>query len=213
MTIKNLFKLSVVAISLLSSTQLLAETDCSKEAIGFYLEKGFTTEQISRMCQYSAAETSGTTTNQVQPATVDRQVQETGQAASDNEELIFFNRTIISDSLSVSPEVLSYVRDECIRYGEEDDFTNFRPKVCGVIKTTIQRVGLKVLRAVKGIPIIRDAELLVQGEIQREVLNLDSLAQKDRNTFEKVMQKNPETFDIQTRNDADPEEVARRLVK
>lgn len=208
MTSNQFYSLPIFAVlTLFFSTQVLAETDCSKEAIGFYLDKGFTPEQVSRMCQVS---THGDTNG----STVDESITSAkGQAADAgrNEDLVFFNKAILSDKLTVTPQTLTYIRDECVRYGEEDIYTNWRPKVCGVLKTTITRMGLVVLRAVKGIPIIRDTELLVKGEIHREVLNLDSLNSKDRETFGKILQPWPETFDIQIREDADPKEIAARL--
>ena len=215
MIIKKIPSLSVIAISLVISTQTLAATDCSKDAIGFYLDKGFSPEQISRMCQYSPAVENAVST-QMQPSVNNEQATITKQnipvLATDGD-FLFFNKTILSNSLTVTPDTLTYVRDECVRYGEEDEFTSFRPKVCGMIKTTINRVGLKVLRAVKGLSIIRDAELLVQGDIRRQVLNVESLNSKDRKVFEKVLDKTPDTFNIETREDADPEEVAKRLAR
>lgn len=193
------------------SAQLRAETDCSKEAIGYYLEKGFTTEQISRMCQAPAL--SSTTDNVTrQPSNIDEQATDSNgnnQHSSVNDE-VYFNRTILADSITLTPQTLTYVRAQCIEYGEED-ITGFKPKVCGVLKTTINRVGLVVLRAVKRLSIFRDAELLVKGEIRREVINLSSLNDDDQKTFSKILDPTPETFNIETRKDADPEAIAARL--
>lgn len=205
----------MASLLLFFSAQVWAETDCSKEAIGFYLEKGFTPEQLSRMCQLSASDaTSDTATSQSTVPADGLAPDASGngqQLPSQNEDLVFFIKTILSDKLTVTPETLTYTRDECIKYGEEDIYTNWRPKVCGVLKTTINRVGLVVLSAVKGIPIIRDPELLVKGEIHREVINLDDLDSKDRETFDKILDPTPETFDIKFREDADPKKIADRL--
>ena len=206
----KLLSFPVVSISLFFSAQLWAATDCSREAISYYLEKGFTVEQVSRMCQASSVDVpaAASETLQVEQAAA----KEVNPADSiDNDEQIFFNKTIISDSLSVTPQTLTYVRDQCIKYGEEDTITGFRSKVCGVIKTSINRVGLKVLRVVNGASIFRDAELLVEGQIQREVVNLDSLSSADRKTFEKILEPSPTTFNIETREDSDPQKVAVRL--
>lgn len=209
MTNNKLFSfLALASLLLFFCAQAWAETDCGREAIAFYLDKGFTPEQISRMCQASVDSsdtgdpTSGQFTSVVSGTPVDVNL---------DDEAIFFNKTILSDTLTVTPETLTYVREECIKYGEEDVNTTFRPKVCGVLKTTINRVGLVVLRAVKGLSIFRDAELLVKGEIRREVMNLDALDSDDRNAFSKVLDPAPQTFDIQVRDGADPTEIAARL--
>lgn len=215
MTIRKFLSLPIRAIFLLFfSAQLWAETDCSKEAIGYYLEKGFTHEQVSRMCQVCAHSDEIDTTIHQSATTVDGRA--SGASGNDrqgslkNDDFEFFNKTILADSLTVTPETLTYVRDECIRYGEED-ITGFRPKVCGVLRTTINRTGLIVLRAVRGMLFFRDAELLVKGEIRREVINLNSLDSDDRKTFAKILDPTPETFEIITREDADPKEIAARL--
>lgn len=218
MTTRKFISFPVLTIlSLFFSAQLWAETDCSKEAIAYYLEKGFTPDQVSRMCAVPGHR--DTTDSTIQQSTsVDGQAAATSandlQNSPDNDELLFFNKTILSDSLTVTPETLTYIRDECVNYGEEENMSDsfsFQAKVCGVLKTTINRVGLEVLRAVKGIPLIRDTELLVKGEIQREVINFNSLNSDDQKTFEKVLDPTPETFDIQIRDDADPKEIAARL--
>jgi hypothetical protein len=219
MTIRKFLSVPIMTIFLLFfSAQLWAETDCSKEAIAYYLEKGFTPEQVTRMCQVSAHsdETATPANTATAPAatTVDGQVADASgnkrQGSLKNDDFVFFNRTILSDSLTVTPETLTYVGEECISYGE-DDITGFQPKVCGVLKTTINRTGLVVLRAVKDLFIFRKAQLLVKGEIQREVINLDSLDSDDRKTFARILDPTPETLEIRTREDADPKEVAARL--
>jgi len=216
MIIRKFLSVPIMTIFLLFfSAQLRAETDCSKEAIGYYLEKGFTPEQVSRMCQVSAHnDATDTTANTATATTVDGQVADASghnrPGSLNNDDFVFFSKTILSDSLTVTPETLTYVGEECITYDEED-ITGFRPKVCGVLRTTINRTGLVVLRAAKGVFIFRDAQLLVKGEIQREVINLDSLDSDDRKTFARILDPTPRTLEIQTREDADPKEVAARL--
>ncbi len=208
-TFKILYLQVLTVISLSFPTQLWAETDCSRDAIGYYLEKGFTPEQVSRMCQ--ATVPSASTSISTFQAEVTKPVQQTSSEAMMIDEQVFFNKTILADSLSITPQALSYVRDQCIRYGEEDIITGFRPKVCGSVKTTINRVGLIVLSAVKGFSIFKDPELLVKGQIHREVINFEELSSTDRKAFEKILDPSPETFNIETRADTNTQEVAARL--
>lgn len=215
MTIRKLLSLPIGIIFLLVfSAQLWAETDCSKEAIAYYLEMGFTHEQVSRMCQVSAHSDETDTTPHQSVTTVDGPAAGASwndqQGSLNNDDFVFFNKAILSDRLTVTPETLTYVRDECVRYGEED-ITGFRPRVCGVLKTTINRAGLIVLRAVRGLYFFKDAELLVKGEIQREVINLNSLDSDDRNIFAKILDPTPETFEIKLRDNVNPKAIAARL--
>ncbi|MCP4076985.1 MAG: hypothetical protein GY744_12485 [Gammaproteobacteria bacterium] len=213
---KNTLMRSILTVLLLlASTQLWAEIDCSKEAIGFYLDRGFTTDQVTQMCQCSGSSTSvnkSTTPTAIAasvpvvtsvPGTANQNLQNT-------DELHLFSASIVADTLSINSDTLTYVNDGCMRYGEED-ITGFRPKVCGVFKTTIKRVGLKVLSAKNGLSIIRDAEFIVQGDIQREVLNINELSDRNRKKLKKVFVASPEIFEIQTRKGADVKKAAEQL--
>ncbi|MBT3204007.1 MAG: hypothetical protein HOM14_06980 [Gammaproteobacteria bacterium] len=204
--IRFLLHSTLTMLLLLTSAQLWAETDCSKDAIGFYMDKGFTPAQVTQMCQCSTSSSDNNSTAKAATSTGES----ANLVAQEQGELLFFSTSILSDTLTVTPDTLTYVIDECIRYGEED-ITGFRPKVCAVFKTTISRVGLKVLRAVKGVSIFRDAELLVQGDIKREIVNFNELDSKDQKAIKKIFDPSPETFDIVTRKGADPKKVAARL--
>ncbi len=203
----NFLSILIACILLFCSSQLWAETDCSREAVGFYLEKGFTPEQISRMCQAPPASVPEPANKQsVTPGDSDK-------AVSDNDEEMFFTKSILADSVSITPQTLIFTRDQCIKYGRPMPISEIREKVCGNIQTTINRVGLKVLKAIKRISIFRDAEFLVEGEIHREVLNLDTLDSDDQKVFAKILDPYPAKFNIETRDDADPVEMAVRLPK
>ncbi len=223
MTMKNTLLRSILTVLLLlTSSQLWAEIDCSKEAIGFYLDRGFTPAQVSQMCQCSGSSSSSATSgssvkNSTTPAAAVASVPVVASAsktANENlqntEELQLFSASILADTLSITPDTLTYVKERCIEYGEED-ITGFRPRVCGVFKTIIKRVGLKVLSAKNGLSIIRDAEFIVQGDIQREVLNINELSDRVRKRLKNVFVASPETFDIQTRKGADVKKVAEQL--
>ncbi len=219
MAMKNtLLRSTLTVLLLLTSSQLWAEIDCSKEAIGFYLDRGFTTDQVSQMCQCSGStSTSSSVKDSTTPTAaavsvpvVTASPKATSQNLQNTEELVLFSSSIVADTLSITPDTLTYVKDRCMEYGEED-ITGFRPKVCGVFKTVINRVGLQVLSAKNGLSIIRDAELIVKGDIQREVLNINELSDRARKKLKKVFVASPETFEIKTRKGADVKKVAAQL--
>jgi len=222
MTMKNTLLRSILTVLLLlSSSPLWAEIDCSKEAIGFYLDRGFTTAQVSQMCQCSGSSSTSSAGDSTTPTAAAVSVPVVAaaptaapKAASENlqssDELILFSTTILADTLSVTPDTLTYVKERCIEYGEED-ITGFRPRVCGVFKTIINRVGLKVLSAKNGLSIIRDAELIVEGDIQREVLNINELSDRVRKKLDKVFVASPKIYEIKTRKGADVKKVAAQL--
>ncbi len=55
------------------------------------------------------------------------------------------------------------------------------------------------------------AELLVQGDIKREVVNFSELDRKGKKAIKKIFDPSPETFNIVTRKGVDPKKIAARL--
>ena len=187
-----------------------AATDCSQQAIQFYLEKGFTHDQIVKMCNDPV-------TNQIPvEAPAIKEVPDkpdgrelTSVSSNFQEDTFYFNNNILADKVSFSAQQLSYTREECIVIGDSDMFI-YNDKYCAEVHTDIALPGLKVLKAVKG-SFFSETELLIQSTIQRTLLNENSLDAKTRRVFSKMMKLHPEDIDIPIRDDIDPEQVAHRL--
>lgn len=126
------------------------------------------------------------------------------------DELIFYSKSILSDKVEVTHEVLSYIRKECFEYGEID-MTGFRDHVCAVVQTDLKFAGARVVKASSGIPFIRDTELLIQSDIQRRVLNLDELDARKRKILGQVLETHPQEIDLPLRDGVDPVKVADHL--
>jgi len=137
-------------------------------------------------------------------------IQNNDSVHGNSDETLFFNRTIISNKLSVTDRTLQYSAKECIRYGEEDYVTGFKEKVCTTIVTTIQRDNLKIIRVTKN-SFFNDNELLVEGIIKRKIFAKETLNNSQLEILNEHLDLNPKVFEIKLREDADPQQVANAL--
>ena len=153
---------------------------CSRDDVEYYLNKGFTTNQITAICQGSSAPAApaGTAKPRVSAPVAEpagrapaRAVRHTDEppAAIGNDNEIFLKTAISSPEVFLTADALHYTREMCIEYGAEDLY-GFAPKACPDVKFTIAFDGLEVLKAGKKYGFYGPAEVQVKGSIQREII-------------------------------------------
>ena len=107
---------------------------CSRDDITFYLDKGFTAEQITAMCSEPSAPAAAKQNNGQQSA-----------PPLADENVLFLSRAIKGHKIKQSTDSLQYtLKKFCIEYGEQDIF-GFAPKVCPDVIFTISLKELVVL--------------------------------------------------------------------
>ncbi|MDE0302254.1 MAG: hypothetical protein OXJ38_03480 [Gammaproteobacteria bacterium] len=129
-----------VAFLLLFSTPL-AWAECSRDDIQFYLDKGFTTEQVTSLC----SEPAGEKKKKYRAYTdeyVDRSDQEY-QARMRVEREAALRNAIEATDIRLERGYLYYVRPQCVSEGVEKDRA-FGLKSCPNIRYRIKLAGLKV---------------------------------------------------------------------
>lgn len=226
MRAKSFFSTAILLSSLLTTSTAWANV-CSKADIDFYLQRGFSHEQVVRLCNNAdvmgqktpatispvPAQTMPVVTPAIPPTDTTIPTTDTVKPAGNKvsqSDLIYFKTAIESDQVELTPGTLSYMRSGCIKYGEED-FIGFKEDACVKTRTTIDRSGLKVIKAQSGIMLVRDAELIVTGNIKREILDADKLKAKKRKGLLAEYSLNPTQINIPLRSGIKPNEVAARL--
>jgi len=148
---------------------------CSRDDIEFYLDKGFTPDQITSLCA-SPADPAGqpdTSTEEsagedVQPVQPEEAV---GAAAAvhpdDNEQ--FLQRAIKAKDIQVSGDSLDYTLQICVEYGDRDLF-GFAPKACPDVRFEIARDGLEVTKVGKKYFFFGTPQVKVTAGIKREIV-------------------------------------------
>jgi len=144
----------------------LAWADCSRDDIQFYLDKGFTTEQVTLLCSKPAGE-GKKKYRAYTDEYVDRQDHEY-QARMRVEREAALRNAIEATDIQLERGYLYYVRPQCVSEGVEKDRA-FGLKSCPNIRYRIKLAGLKVdekeykKRFLFGQKMVR-----VEGEIKRQ---------------------------------------------
>jgi hypothetical protein len=178
---------------------------CSRDDITFYLDKGFSTDQISAMCSEPTTSVSDTSQSEVQ----NNKQYSASTVVDDN--ALFLNRAIKAQEIKLSSDALRYTQKVCIEYGEEDLF-GFSPKVCPDITYIISLAGLEVLDTGKKYGFYGTKEVRVKSsEIKREIIGeLKDKKPEERELILEVFEKGEETA-IPVRDDFSLDKVKQVL--
>jgi hypothetical protein len=207
MNLNTLRNRTALILGAMLLNQPLWSGSCDMEQIDQFLQRGFTHEQVVELCGNPQP---ATPSNEKNTASTQQSETET-QSDTDIDKSAFYLQTVIdADKIEVTPDAITYWRDKCYAYGSEG-FTGFRPEACVNMRTTIQRKGLKVVRAAKGIIMIRDQEMIVSGDIKQEVLNSEKLKPKALKAFTTDYPSSLTKTNIPVKKGIDPMDVAETL--
>ncbi len=185
---------------LLFSGELLANS-CSKTDIEYYLQKGFTHEQVTKLCSIPA------------PATPRQpQAQAPQQSASPSADQAYLAAAIDAKNVTLNQNQLNYSSKECAEYGPDNN-VDLIEKACVNSRVTVNLTGLKIKKMSKGLFLIKDAEFIVEGNIKRDYLNLNAVRRQEKSEVLRLLPTNPKQVNIPLRRGIDPKDVAQRLQK
>lgn len=202
-------------------TSSLMANNCAKTDIDYYLQRGFTHDQIVSLCSTVSAPMSKPSVNiNTIPTQNSRQyqsqntrslpVQPQTSRSSSNADQVYFETVLKATSAKLTPASLSYISKECVEYGEAD-LAGLKDKICANTKVTLPFNGLHVLKATKGVFLIKKQELLVKGNIQREYLSLNSYSAKKQREIRAQLPESPRQLNLPVRKGIDPKQVAAKL--
>ena len=189
---------SLLAVfSLFFSSELLA-SGCSKADIEYYLQKGFSHEQVTKLCSIPTA-----------AAPYQGQAQQNAPQSADQ---AYLAAALDGKNITLNQNQLSYSSKECAEYGPPNN-TDLIEKACVNSTVTINFAGLKIKKMSSGLFLIKDAQFLVEGNLKRDYLNLGSVRRQEKSEVLRLLPTNPKQVNIPLRRGIDPEEVAQRLRK
>ncbi len=185
-----------------------ANAACSRDDITFYLDKGFSTDQITALCSEAARPVGlpGSETQKSEP----HDTEQGSASAAVDENALFLQRAIKAKEIKLSYESLQYTQKICIEYGEEDLY-GFTPKVCPDVIFTIALKGLEVTGTGKKYGFYGTPEARVKGLIKREIIGeLKDQKPEDRELILEKFEKGDKTA-IPIRDDYSLERVKQVL--
>ena len=164
-----------------------ASAACSRDDVTFYLDKGFTNEQITALCS--------------EPSKPAADAQQTDSGKNEQQSALvlggnalFLNRAIKAHKIKLSNDSLQYTLKTCIKYGDEDQY-GFAPKVCPDVTFTIALKGLEVLDTGKKYGFYGTPEVRIKSSaIKREIIGgLKNKKQEERELILEKFEKGFET--------------------
>ncbi len=199
---------------------------CSKADIDHYLKSGFTHDQVVKLCTDTATtpsvQSSGnlyqsiSTPDRSAPVATATPLHNNPSAnitpSRVNNDQVYFETVVEGNPVTITADKLSFDRRECAIYGDVD-MTGFRDKACVDTRTTINLKGLQILRATKGVFLIKEQELLVKGNITREYLNTSGLNKYKMKAVNQQLPTQPTKLNIPIKKGIDPRVVAGKLKK
>lgn len=196
------FILIASLLGLLYSSQ--ANAVCSRDDVTFYLDKGFSTDQITTLCGTASTPAGDAPQSELQ----DNDKHSISPVVDDN--ALFLSRAIKAQEIKLSSDSLQYTLKICIQYGEEDLY-GFTPKVCPRVHYIIALKGLEVLKTGKRYYFYGTPEVRVKSTIEREIIgNLKDRKPEDRELILDEFEKGDETA-IPVRDDFSLEQVKQVL--
>ena len=135
--------------------------ECARDDIDHYLNKGFTPEQITKICTTSPA-----TSTKPESNTENNLIQ---QSTSHEKNKKFLQEAIKGRDIILTNDLLQYTLKTCIEYDEEDQY-GFAPKACPFVKYTIALKDLQVIKSRKKYIFFGTDEIKVKSTITREIL-------------------------------------------
>ena len=167
---------------------------CTRDDVNYYLAKGFSTDQITTLCD--STQSSHTSTSEQAPA-------------SDNKTQRFLREAIKGRNVLLNKTALSYTLKVCIKYGEEDLY-GFAPKACPDVRFELALNGLKIKQPEEKL-FFRPHELEVTGNISRNIVDgLDTYKLEDQKSILKLLESGNKTI-IPIRDDISIEKVFQTL--
>jgi len=194
---------STLAIVLFSTSAIFSSSSvfansCSKSDIDYYLERGFSNEQVVQLCTAAAPQN---TTQQIQ----NQQIQQANQLQEDQN---YLSEALEAKSVNLTNQSLTIFPIECV---VPEGGTN--ATVCIDTKIMIDLSGMIIGKASKRF-LLRGPKVNIKGNIKRELVGLNRLTYKgDRVVAQKKLTPSASQIDINIREGFAPILVAKRLAK
>ena len=145
--------------------------DCGREDIAFYLEEGFTPEQITRMCStaMTGEEAAGQNTGDLRSL-------DPPDPADSGDPATYLALAIDSDAVFVDDDRISFRHTVCAERG--------RVETCPDITLEVDLRGLQITDTGRGAD--GESALEVQGNIQRQINNYEALTPAGRQVVDRL---------------------------
>lgn len=145
---------------------------CTPETIEFYLEKGFTQEQITKLCAHDSSDKPSYQPYQ-KPVVIYQEGYVPGVSAEERKAITELKGSIDGRSVDITDDSIDYIRRVCLLAGQTSEFDQ-RAKKCIDVAFSISRHGLRVTESGRGLVLFGQQEVeVVSNEIIRKPVTAD----------------------------------------
>jgi alpha-galactosidase/6-phospho-beta-glucosidase family protein len=123
---------------------------------------------------------------------------------------VYLEAALKASNVRLTPPILSYSSKECIEYGNRNN-SDLNSEACVNSNITINLNGLNVIKASKGIFLIKNVELIVEGNIKREYVNINAIRRQDREAILSLLPTNPRQIKLPVKSGIIPSQVVEKL--
>lgn len=141
---------------------------CERSDVEFYLNKGFSPEQITSLCATPAAEPIA----KPAPAAVYTPAPAAKMSSTQVQEKLLtdLSKVLRVEGLNVADGQLIFQQRFKAKFGEEDVFGNLQ-EVKPTMQVSIALPSMRLIKAAKRIPIIRSAYVLLSGDVKQSLID------------------------------------------
>ncbi len=192
--IKNILKIQISLTIFIMVITYDAHAKCSKKDIDYYLEKGFTTEQITGICSEEPLITNSSKRDELY-----RSFNEEYADEQDEEYLkemriqrqVFLKSAIAAQQIKIKGTNLSFLSTLCGRNSLKKSGTSDKATIegCAEIRTTIDLANIEVSKKMKREKVIMGAkQILVKGKIEHKIVGgMTNLTTFEKNILEPLL--------------------------
>jgi hypothetical protein len=149
----------------------LAVAACTRSDVDYYLEKGFTREQVVAICTGRSLPGGGVepipNRTPLVPALSEPSAQKPAEDLED-----FLRSAIDGYDVQLTDKALHYTRKTCIEYGPYNQF-GIKTEACPDVRYSIAREEMEVRKIKQAMLIFGNYEVIVTGRIDRRILDLN----------------------------------------
>ena len=148
-----------------------AQAECSRSDIDYYLDKGFTPEQVTTLCgegKSSSRDEGGRYRAHDDPG--ERYAREFKQQRRKEEEVNFMKASISAWDIDITPAKLEYTRKFCLVAGKTPEVEG-RTRVCPDVRYRIYFKDLEIGRYERKYFFLGRREIEVTGKVKRKMLH------------------------------------------
>jgi len=208
----NKLNLLLFTSATLASIPHISNAACSRDDVQFYLDKGFSTTQITTLCETPTPQTNtqnpSSATPKISSSTSAATLSKTDNTQTNKTEQ-FLREAIKGRDISLTNEALTYTLKVCIQYGEKDLF-GFTPNACPNVRFNIALKGLEVKEPEKKLFFSPDG-IEVNGDITRDVIHgLKEHKAEDQKLILKLLESGNKTT-IPVRDDISIDQIFQTL--